>query len=414
MNRRDFIQLLSAAGITMVSPLASRKAFAADPNHLVVTVMASGGWDATMFCDPKGNTPVSENGFINPFDVSQIKSAASGSPIKYAPIISGYEDTGSLDTFFNTHHNKMLVINGITMSGSHGTGLQDAAAGSLVYPTIGAMVTASHGTNLSNGFISFGGLGGGDDPFGVGAITRISDIDAIGLLSNTNSYQSQNVYNLIDQAKRRSAQNLQSELNLPAGRRIVGQLFNAMNSPASVKELVKYIPGTISDGMVGQADLISASFASGMSIAGNIKITPFESHANNDDTQSHYLQEVASAIIRLWEMAEQYGYEDRLVVVMLSEGGRGPFYNSEQGKDDIDQSSMIVMSKSITGNRVIQATDELYQARAINPSTHQMDESGIIITPRHVHNELRQLLGINSSLTNNYPLEKSTFNLLGV
>ncbi len=415
MNRRDFIQLLSAAGITMVSPLASRKAFAADPNHLVVTVMASGGWDATMFCDPKGNKPVGEDSLaINPFDASQIKTAASGSPIQYAPILPDYTDTGSFDTFFNSHYDKMLVINGITMSGSHGTGLQDAAAGSLVYPTLGALVTASHGTNLSNGFISFGGLGGGDDPYGVGAITRISNIDAIGLLSNTNSYQSQNVYNLIDQAKRQSAESLQSALTMPAGRRMAGQLFNAMNSPASVKELVNYIPGTISDGMVGQAELISAAFASGMSIAGNLKITPFDSHANNDDTQSHYLQEVAASVNRLWEMAEQYGYEDRLVVIMLSEGGRGPFYNSENGKDDIDQSSMVIMSKNISGNRVIQATDEIYQAQPVNLSTHQIDEAGTIITPRHIHNELRQFLSINSSLVNNYPLENSGFNLLGL
>jgi hypothetical protein len=414
MNRRDFIHLLNAAGITMISPLASRKAFAAEPNQLVVTVMASGGWDATMFCDPKGNKTIGDKGYINHFALSDIKSAAPGSPIKYAPILSGYADTGSFDTLFNTHYNKMLVLNGIKMTGSHGTGLQDAAAGSLVYPTIGAMVTASYGANLSNGFISFGGSGGGDDPFGVGAITRIGDINSIGLLSDSNSYQSHNVFNLIDQAKRRSADNLQAGLSLPSRRRMAGQLFNAMNSPASVKELVNYIPGTISDGMIGQAELISASFASGMSIAGNIKISPFDSHANNDDTQSVYLQEVAAAVNRLWEMAEQYGYEDRLVVIMLSEGGRGPFYNTEQGKDDIDQSSMVIMSKSISGNRVIQSTDELYEARALNPSTHQMDEAGEIITPRHIHHELRQLLSINSSLVEKFPLQGSGFNLLGV
>ena len=414
MKRRDFMQLMAATGLTLVNPIASRSAFAADPDNFVVTVMASGGWDATMFCDPKGNTPQGGNGFINPFAKDDIKSAAQGSPIKYAPIVSGQTDTGSFDTLFTSHHNKMVVLNGIKVSGSHGYGLQDASAGSSVYPTIGAMVAASHGTNLSNGFISFGGSGGGDNPFGAAAITRISDIDSINLLSQTNSYQSQSVYDLVDQAKRKSAQNLQTQLSLPSRRRATGQLFNAMNSTASISSLVSYIPGTIADGMVGQAELISAGFASGMSVAGNIKISPFDSHSGNDGTQSKYLQEVASAVNRLWEMAAQYGYEDKLTVIMLSEGGRGPFYNSDQGKDDIGETSMVIMNSRIAGNRVVQATDDAYGVHALNPNTHQMDESGEIIAPKHIHKELRQLLGINSLLVDKYPLDGADFNLLGL
>ncbi len=414
MKRRDFMQLLGATGMSMVCPLASRSAFAADPNDLVVTVMASGGWDTTMFCDPKGDKNISGKGVINPFSKNDIKSAASGSPIRYAPIVSGQTDTGSFDTLFNSHHKKMLVINGVNVFGGHGTGLQHASAGSKAYPTIGAMVAASHGNNLSNGFISFGGSGGGDNPYGEAAITRISDIKSIGMLAETNSYQSDAVYNLIDDAKRKTAKRLQTELALPSRQRASGQLFNAMNSTASISSLMTYIPGSLSEGMVGQAELVSAAFASGMSVAGNLKISPFDSHSGNDRTQSQYLQEVAAAVNKLWEMAEQYGYDDKLTVILLSEGGRGPFYNSDQGKDDISENSMMVMSNKLSGNRVIQATNDAFEIQAVNVRTHQTDEGGEIIEPMHIHQELRNLLNINKLLVDKYPLGGTNMNLFGV
>lgn len=414
MDRRDFFQLLSAAGLSLTCPLASRSAFAADPEHLLVTVMASGGWDATMLCDPKGNTLQEGKGYINPFAANEIKSAANDSPIKYAPILEGYEDIGSFDTFFSSYYQKMLVINGITMSGSHASGLQDAAAGSAAFPTIGAMHVASHGNNLSNGFISFGGAGGGDDPFGAAAITRIGDISSMSLLAQSNSYQHETVFDLIEQAKRAAADRLSAQEQLPARRRAIGQLINASNSPASVSNLVSYIPGEIASGMVGQAELISAAFASGMSIAGNLKISPFDSHTKNDQYQSPNLQEVVAAVNKLWEMAEQYGYDDKLVVLMLSEGGRGPFYNTESGKDDINLSSMIIMSNAIAGNRVIQATDDSYEALAIQANTHSADANGEIIRPAHVHRELRQLLNINASLVEKYSISANDMGLLGI
>ena len=34
MKRRDFMQLMAATGLTLVNPIASRSAFAADPDNL--------------------------------------------------------------------------------------------------------------------------------------------------------------------------------------------------------------------------------------------------------------------------------------------------------------------------------------------------------------------------------------------
>jgi hypothetical protein len=87
--------------------------------------------------------------------------------------------------------------------------------------------------------------------------------------------------------------------------------------------------------------------------------------------------------------------------------------NSEQGKVDIDQSSMVIMSKNISGNRVIQATNDEYEAQAMNLSTHEVDGGGEKIRPRHVHKELRRFLDIDTLLVDKYPLEGGDFNLLG-
>ena len=54
MKRRHFLQVMAAAGLTAQAPLWSPKAHAAAPDKFVVVVNASGGWDPTSICDPKG------------------------------------------------------------------------------------------------------------------------------------------------------------------------------------------------------------------------------------------------------------------------------------------------------------------------------------------------------------------------
>jgi hypothetical protein len=100
----------------------------------------------------------------------------------------------------------------------------------------------------------------------------------------------------------------------------------------------------------------------------------------------------------LWEQAELYGFADRLTVILGSEFGRTPYYNSQEGKDHWPIGSMIVMEKNATWtNRSVGLTDGGHNALKINANSLARDDSnGMIIYPKHVHKALRKHLGIDS------------------
>ncbi|MEP5763751.1 MAG: DUF1501 domain-containing protein [Halieaceae bacterium] len=93
------------------------------------------------------------------------------------------------------------------------------------------------------------------------------------------------------------------------------------------------------------------------------------------------------------------GIADRITLVIGSDFGRTPFYNSGAGKDHWPVGSVIVMEKNAAwGDRVVGSTDNIQNARKINPGTLQRDESGTIIYPKHVRKALRGYLGLADDL----------------
>ena len=46
------------------------------------------------------------------------------------------------------------------------------------------------------------------------------------------------------------------------------------------------------------------------------------------------------------------------------------------------------------GDRVVGLSDELHFAQPINPATLKADRSGVIPTPAHVHQSIREYLGL--------------------
>src|SRR5688500_7091988 len=114
MDRRDFIKLASLTGLGVGGAALLGRAWATDEltdgsskpmyvdyeGPLFVMVQAVGGWDPTMFCDPKGNL----SNLFNEGD-----ELTAGTSIKYAPI------TGAA-AFFSAHASKTMVLNGIDIA----------------------------------------------------------------------------------------------------------------------------------------------------------------------------------------------------------------------------------------------------------------------------------------------------------
>src|SRR5262249_6692761 len=106
MDRRRFMQLAGLARLGFVAPMGPSVSRADDAKYkgpFWIMVNASGGWDPTFFCDPKGGA-VDTN-----YTANQIKKAGN---ISYAPV-SGL--TGDDEVFYTTQQffeswNKRLLV----------------------------------------------------------------------------------------------------------------------------------------------------------------------------------------------------------------------------------------------------------------------------------------------------------------
>ena len=109
---------------------------------------------------------------------------------------------------------------------------------------------------------------------------------------------------------------------------------------------------------------------------------------------------MTDAIQLFWQRAEERGFADRVTMVIGSDFGRTPNYNSNNGKDHWPIGSVIVMEKNASWtNRAVGLTDEGHNALSINPSTLEPDErNGTNIYPKHIHQALRRHLGIENSI----------------
>ncbi len=151
MLRRDFIKTLAAAGLCAgqpwINPSIQAAPLASYDGKFFVSISADGGWDVTSLCDPKANSSI--NHWANNLGVQSINN----SPIQYAPFAHNQE-------FFQTHHKKMLVINGIDcQTNAHEAGVRHIWSGRLAhgYPTFSALAAAVLGPNLPLAYISNGG-----------------------------------------------------------------------------------------------------------------------------------------------------------------------------------------------------------------------------------------------------------------
>jgi hypothetical protein len=149
MDRRDFLKIASTAGLGVAAanlPFSGR-ADAAGPytGTLYVTIHASGGWDVTSFCDPKGSTGPMDSNPMNHYLAADIGTAVgSASGMKYAP-------TPENKLFFDKYAKDLMVINGLdTSTNSHDVGTRVTWSGTLVEnkASFAALVAAAAGGSL--------------------------------------------------------------------------------------------------------------------------------------------------------------------------------------------------------------------------------------------------------------------------
>jgi len=422
MNRRDFLKLTGVAGLTLASPLAwTQNAQAEDgapySGPLFLFINAGGGWDPTSLCDPKGRVNEEEDKPVNMYFKDEIGTAGN---IEYAPV-PGHKE------FFDKYYKDLLVINGIdTATNGHDSGSRHIWSGNLAegHPSLGALIAAVHAPDKAMSFITNGGY---DMTHGVVARTRVGDIGALARIAYPNKidatreesdlFHTDATMARIQAAQTARLKNHRAHSHLPHEHQSLNTLHLARGSNNELKRLTEYLPEIGGSQLRRQGQVAIAAYRAGLCVAANLSVGGFDTHGNHDQNQFSALGNYLSGVNDLMEEAERAGIADKIVLVMGSDFGRTPYYNSNNGKDHWSVTSMMLLGPGIKGNRVIGASTDRYSLKTIDPDSLASlddDSQGIRITPAHIHMQLRKLAGVEANeASQRFPLRCEDLGLFG-
>jgi uncharacterized protein (DUF1501 family) len=426
MDRRDFLKIASAAGLSVVSPVVygerglkepPRTSFAPYEGTLFLFVDCAGGWDPTSLCDPKGAAYADDPQRMNNYLTDDIMSAGN---IRYAPV-------GGNQAFFDKYYQQTMIINGLDMlTNGHDQGNRHMWSGRLSegYPAMAAFMAAAFGVEQPLAFLSFGAY---SETAGLVARTRSGNINVLQRLAypsrmnpddETTAFHSEAAQEIMARAQKDREVALLEAQGLPRIRQAMSTLFTSRSGSNELKRLTEYLPETFSANPIGeQAQLALAAFKAGVCVSANLSVGGFDTHGDHDNQHIPRLQTVLEGLDVLWTEAENMGVADRVFVAVGSDFGRSPGYNDGNGKDHWPITSMMFMGKGVTGNRVIGESTYRHEAKGVNLSTLAVDESADAkhIEPGHVCQAIRHLAGLSESeLSAAFPIENQLLpNLFG-
>lgn len=412
--RRDFLKLCGLAGLRLALPIGLPTARAEDateapyPGPFYVVFNASGGWDTTYLMDPKGINDINRL-----YKEGEILTHGAH---KFAPLKKHTVGGMCNEDFFAEFGSELLTLNGLDYAvNNHSPGARYMATGkldSLAYPTFAALVAACRGSTCPLAFLTFGNYSSTGNLVAMSRVPYMQSLRHIaaadGVEGNEKSpYHDKFSLDLIERTLRESHEAAAKGPQLPRAARGANMLYAAQTNSKALQRVNQYIPATIpSERLSQQAEIALASFKAGVCVSANLDIGQFDSHANNDPDQMKLIPEFLAGIAYLLRRAGELKIREQIVVIVQSEMGRTPTYNTGNGKDHWSIGSIMFLGQGIQGNRVIGATDEKQFGVPLDPQTLQLNkEAGIRVRPEHIHQSLRELAGIaDHPMSKQFPL----------
>jgi hypothetical protein len=320
---------------------------------------------------------------------------------------------GMNDAFFERFWSKLLVVNGVdTSTNNHMSGTRFVNSGVLDegHPCLSSMVAAVHGSTLPLGFITNGGY---DVTRGVVSRTRVGNLDALRQISYPTRINDNSKYmhdQTFDAVKRYQQERLQRKLDsvrLPRLKRTLEKYMSVHSSENELSPLESYLPelNSFQTGLGRQGAVALAGYRAGVTVSANLTTGGFDTHGNHDQNQANALDRLSTGVAEIWDQVEAAGLEEKVIIMVSSDFGRTPGYNAGNGKDHWPITSMLLLGAGIRGNRVIGQTTHGHRTIPVNPETFEPDDTGIILTPAHVHTALRSHLQLNeNSVVRDFPL----------
>ncbi len=438
MKRREFCQLLSASSLVLATPKGVNQAFAATPDHFLVMVGAHGGWDPTISIDPKGDILYdATRGMINHYAVSDIKKVgginvapsmatiATPLPTSNTPTLAA----GDKDKFVNffTKYQNWLVLNGInTQTTNHNSGQSGVWSGNLTendFPCLAALYAGCKMPELPMSFSDFGYYSVTKDVVSKvmpGNTNLINGLASPNQLNGT-PYYDQEIFDDIEKARKERITRLKAEATLPEKQYQLGAIFSAEENLVDLKKFQNFLSPTLpntspyrNNPLARQAQIACAAFAAGIGISANLTMGGFDTHGNHDIDQYNAQLRLFEGVDFLIQEATAKGIIDKMTIIVGSDFGRTPYYNTGNGKDHWNHTSMMMMGPGIRGNRVVGASDKQVKSLKLDPVTLQVSSaaSAVILDYETVQASLRQHLGIDQhAFSKKFNIKRKTLEL---
>ena len=434
MNRRHFMKAAGLAGFSVFTPTWGRGEEATEfegykgPYWLTINLI--GGWDTTMFCDPKGREEsVRDNKPINlHYGRNEIETIQG---LRLAP-----DPTGFYGDFMSKYASDITIINGVdSQTNGHTQGVRATWSGQLAagYPSLAAVIAAERMKpyELPLPLLTFGGYEATGD---LVAPTRLADTSLMFKVVDPNTasfdhngmpgarYQDDFALQRSKALAKMRLETMRSNASLPRTGRGLDALFTARLSEKNVGRLLDELkideansyPGRGDEFMKRQAYIALSAFKAELCVSANLTLGGWDSHGANDDYQNERFQGFFDAMNMIMQKAEDLGLEDKLHIVVASDFGRTPYYNGGDGKDHWSVGSwMVIRPNNPRGGQAVGGTDA--QMKGVLLDAQGMPSSqGETITPAHLHKNLRAIAGVpdDSPINTQYPLQVSPVNLL--
>lgn len=458
MDRRDFVKLAGFAGLSLFIPsvIGREKEAHADPliweGPYFLHMHAAGGWDPTLLCDAKitagGVTPVYENGLVTEVaDMNGISVPTMTAGGKFL-LRSNGQPLEDPQNFFQTVGRDVLVFNGVdTQTNNHETGVQGLSCGhnDVELPALAALWAGfvARQRDVPLAFLANGQYNRTGDVVGTSRFPG----DKVSLLvdpfkgspNDEKALLSPLAVQRIAELRNDRLSRLEAKATLPRTKRTFSAMRDAVKSGSSVN-LLKAVAGAalpsldsfVNDLAPDTRAYLSATsstngpsrfvdlgrpletilrcFQAGVSASATYAQGGFDTHSNHDVTQSNAMGPFLARLRYVLLRAQQMGLRDKLYVLVTSDFGRTPRYNSGNGKDHWNVTSTLLVGPGIRGGRAIGKTDEGHKALRVargnvTQSLPDKDTNGLRIHASHIHRELRRVLGLEQApFINQFPL----------
>ena len=365
MRRRQLLGLLGAGTVVPKFSFASTGS-----TQRLLVVYSQGGWDVSMLFDPK-------------FSSRQIDTASDGEVRSVGGLT--YVDSPNrpnVRAFMDQFANQSVIINGIGVGSiSHtkcerllftGSRLQNA-------PDFGSIIAQRFSTLPLPYAILTGPRMTGELGYNVSRV----DQTFVSILRQESVVDYDLVQSYLSRETSESASDRLSEY------------WETLERRQRLQQSVDLFPSTVSSNPSDQIDLSLNLLSNNVTAVSMIQILPppfhqWDTHSNNDNLQSgcfdylfQYVHQLASQLQSTLDNSGQPLIETTTVVV-LSEMGRTPVYNSNAGKDHWPYTSMLMFGNKIRGGSVVGATDDRLITSSVGLDDGQPASKGVSIQSGHL------------------------------